>query len=147
MQITDIFLQTLSITLPVFALVFAGILMRRGDWIDDRFISTASRIVFNVSLPALIFIAIVTANPSEAFRPRLMIYFGTVTIASFGIIWLWAARHVVREKRGVYVQGAFRRNIGIVGLALAENMYGNFGLSVGSILLGEVILIYNILSV
>lgn len=34
-----------------------------------------------------------------------------------------------------------------MGLALAQNMYGNFGLSAGSVLVGEVVLIYNVLAV
>lgn len=147
MQLTAIFLQTLNITLPVFALVFAGMLMRRGGWIDDRFISVASKIVFKVCMPALIFVSIVSADPSDAFRPRMMLYFGAGTVASFILIWLWALRRVPYTQRGVYVQGAFRGNIGIMGLALVRNMYGDFGLSAGSVLLGEIILIYNVLAV
>ncbi len=52
-----------------------------------------------------------------------------------------------RHLRGVYVQGGFRGNCGIVGMALAHGMYGEAGLSIGGLLLGVVILTYNILSV
>ncbi len=45
------------------------------------------------------------------------------------------------------MQGAFRGNCGVVGLALAAGMYGNYGLSAGSLLLGVVIVMYNVLSV
>ncbi|MGN8159878.1 AEC family transporter [Salinisphaera sp. SWV1] len=147
MNIAAIFIHTLDVTLPVFALVFVGIAMRRIGWIDDRFVSAASKIVFKGSMPALIFVSIVGANLGDAIRPGMIAYFGLATVASFILIWLWAIWRVPEIQRGVYVQGAFRGNCGIVGLALAQNMYGDFGLSAGSILVGEVILIYNILAV
>ena len=147
MSLTAIFVQTLDITLPVFALVFVGIAMRRAGWIDDRFVSAASKIVFKGSMPALIFVSIVGADLGEALRPGMIVYFGAATVVSFFVMWGWALARVAHAQRGVYVQGAFRGNCGIMGLALAQNMYGDFGLSAGSILVGEVILIYNVLSV
>lgn len=148
MNIAAIFIHTLDVTLPVFALVFVGIGMRRAGWIDDRFVSAASNIVFKGSMPALIFVSIVGANLSDALRPAMIAYFGLATIASFVLTWLWAIWRVPEvHQRGVYTQGAFRGNCGIMGLALAQNMYGDFGLSAGSVLVGEVILIYNVLAV
>lgn len=147
MNLTAIFVQTLDITLPVFALVFVGIGMRRAGWIDDRFVSAASKIVFKGSMPALIFVSIVGADLGEALRPGMIAYFGIATLVSFLATWAWAIWRVPALQRGVYTQGAFRGNCGIMGLALAQNMYGDFGLSAGSILVGEVILIYNLLSV
>jgi len=49
-----IFLETLNITAPVFAMLFLGVLLKRIDWINDNFIHTASSLVFNVSMPALL---------------------------------------------------------------------------------------------
>ncbi len=147
MSIAAIFMQTLNTTLPVFALVFVGIALRRIGWIDDRFVSAASKIVFKGSMPALIFVSIVSADLGNAIRPGMIAYFGLATVASFVLVWLWAIWRVPELQRGVYVQGAFRGNCGIVGLALAQNMYGDFGLSAGSVLVGEVILIYNVLAV
>ena len=54
---------------------------------------------------------------------------------------------MARADRGSYIQGAFRGNCGIVGLALAASMYGDYGLSAGGLLLGVVILTYNAFSV
>ncbi|RJS91933.1 AEC family transporter [Salinisphaera sp. Q1T1-3] len=147
MNLTAIFVQTLDVTLPVFTLVFIGIAMRHANWIDDRFVSAASTIVFKGSMPALIFVSIVGADLGDALRPGMLAYFGGATLVSFLAIWAWALWRVPIAQRGVYTQGAFRGNCGIMGLALAQNMYGNFGLSAGSVLVGEVILIYNVLSV
>ncbi|MES1923837.1 AEC family transporter [Salinisphaera sp. T31B1] len=147
MSLSQIFIQTLNVTLPVFAMVFLGIAMRRGGWVDDHFIRSASTIVFKGCMPALIFVSIVRADLSQALRPGMITYFGVATVLSFVLCWLWAIWRVPEADRGVYVQGAFRGNCGIMGLALASSMYGDFGLSAGSILVGEVILLYNGLSV
>lgn len=147
MNLTAIFVQTLNVTLPVFAMVFIGIGMRRIGWIDDNFVSTASKIVFKGSMPALVFVSIVGADLGDAIRPGMIAYFGIATIASFLLIWAWAIWRVPEHQRGVYTQGSFRGNCGIMGLALAQNMYGGFGLSAGSVMVGEVILIYNVLAV
>lgn len=147
MTLIDLFLQTMETTLPVFAMVFIGLGLRRIGWIDNAFVNTASALVFKATLPTLVFLSIIRADLDTAFNPGLLVFYLGATLASFAITWLWARWRVVREDRGVYVQGAFRGNCGIVGLALAANLYGDFGLSAGGILLGLVIISYNILSV
>ena len=147
MTLIDLFLQTMETTLPVFAMVFIGLGLRKIGWIDNAFVNTASALVFKATLPTLVFLSIIRADLDTAFNPGLLVFYLAATLASFAITWLWARWRVVREDRGVYVQGAFRGNCGIVGLALAANLYGDFGLSAGGILLGLVIISYNILSV
>ena len=147
MHLTEIFSHTLEITLPVFAMVFIGLGLRRLGWIDTPFVNTASALVFRATLPTLVFLSITRADLEVALNPGLLVFFLIATLASFTFVWLWASWRVPHPDRGVYVQGAFRGNCGIVGLALAANLYGDYGLSAGGILLGLVIVSYNILSV
>lgn len=147
MDLISLFQQTLETTLPVFAMVFIGLGLQRVGWIDDAFVHTASALVFKAKLPTLVFLSIIKADLDAALNFRLLIFYFFATLGSFILAWAWARWRVAREDRGVYVQGAFRGNCGIVGLALAANLYGDFGLSAGSILLGIVILSYNALSV
>jgi len=147
MDLISLFQQTLETTLPVFAMVFIGLGLQRVGWIDDAFVHTASALVFKATLPTLVFLSIIKADLDAALNFRLLIFYFFATLGSFILAWAWARWRVAREDRGVYVQGAFRGNCGIVGLALAANLYGDFGLSAGSILLGIVILSYNALSV
>lgn len=147
MTIADVFLQTLETTLPVFAMVFIGMGLKRIGWIDTSFIHTASALVFKATLPTLVFLSIIRADLNVALNPGLLVFFLCATLVSFGLTWAWARWRVAPDDRGVYVQGAFRGNCGIVGLALAANLYGDFGLSAGGILLGLVIISYNALSV
>ncbi|MDP4548972.1 MAG: AEC family transporter [Marinobacter sp.] len=141
------FSYTLETTLPVFAMVFLGIGLRRLGWIDQNFISTASALVFKATLPTLVFLAIIKADLSATLNANMLLFYLAATLGSFFAAWLWAIKRVPRDDRGVYVQGAFRGNCGIVGLALAANLYGDYGLSAGGLLLGLIIISYNILSV
>ncbi|MFC5693937.1 AEC family transporter [Pseudomonas sp. GCM10022186] len=138
--------QTLSITAPVFSMLFVGVALKRLGWIDAAFINTASSLVFKGTMPTLLFLGIVQADLRTALQPALIGYFVAATLVCFLIGWGWAILRCPVADRGIYAQGAFRGNNGIVGLALATSMYGDYGLSVGGILGGVVILSYNTLS-
>ena len=138
--------QTLVVTAPVFAMLFLGVALKRLGWIDARFIDTASSLVFKGTMPVMLFLAILHADLQTALQPALLGYFLLATIVTFLLAWGWAILRVPHEERGVYTQGCFRGNNGILGLALATSLYGDYGLSVGGVLGGVVILAYNTLS-
>ncbi|WP_017904326.1 AEC family transporter [Pseudomonas asplenii] len=141
-----IFLDTLTITAPVFAMLFLGVALKRVGWINDNFIHTASALVFNVTMPALLFLGILHADLHSALKPGVLGYFVVATLVTFAGAWGWAIWRCPKEDRGIYTQGAFRGNNGVIGLALAASMYGDYGISLGAILAALVILFYNTLS-
>ena len=141
-----IFLQTLTITAPVFAMLFGGVVLKRVGWINDSFIHTASALVFNVTMPALLFLGIVHADLNAALQPKVLGYFTVATLVSFALAWGWSIWRCPREDRGIYPQGACRGNNAVIGLALAASMYGAYGISLGAVLAALVILLYNTLS-
>lgn len=138
--------QTLAITAPVFAMLFLGVVLKRLHWIDTAFINTASSLVFRGTMPTLLFLGIVKADLSTALQPALLLFFVVATLVCFALAWGWAIWRIPHEDRGIYTQGAFRGNNGIIGLALATSLYGDYGLSLGAVLGGVVILCYNVLS-
>ncbi|WP_020680608.1 AEC family transporter [Marinobacterium rhizophilum] len=138
--------QIFAVTGPVFIMVLVGMLLKKTRLIDEAFINTASALTFKATMPTLLFLGILKADLDEALQPALVGYFCLATALSFFGAWLWALRAVKREDRGIYVQGAFRGNCGIVSLALAANQYGDYGLSTGAVMSGIVIVLFNILS-
>lgn len=139
-------LQTFGITAPVFSMLFLGVLLRRLGAIDAPFINTASALVFNATMPVMLFLGIYHSDLHRAASPAVMLFFCLATLGGFLVAWGWALCRVPRADRGVYVQGAFRGNNGIVGLALATSLYGEHGLALGSVLAALVILCYNTLA-
>ena len=139
-------IQTLGVTAPVFVMLFIGVALKRLAWIDASFIHTASSLVFKATMPTLLFLSILRADLDAALQPALLSYYVVATVTTFFLAWAWALWRCPRADRGVYVQGAFRGNNGIVGLALVTSLYGDYGLSLGGVLAGLVILVYNSLS-
>jgi predicted permease len=52
-----------------------------------------------------------------------------------------------RSDRGVYVQGAFRGNLVIVGIAFCSNAFGDAGLALAAMPVAALVALYNVLSV
>jgi predicted permease len=139
---------SLSVTGPIFLILGLGVWLRRIGMLTDAFIEVGSRLVFNVTLPALLFISVSkTRLDTSANFP--LIGFG---LAATLLVWAAAglvARYAVREPRdrGVVVQGIFRSNLAIIGLAYCVNAYGPTGLAAASLYVGMVTILFNVLSV
>ncbi len=148
----DLYLQSLQFTagvvIPIFVIVVLGYLLQRTKLIDDAFINTASRLVFMVALPTLVFMSIASTDFHAVFNPAQLGFVFAGVLLSFSATWWLAARWIkTPEDIGAFVQGAFRSNYGIIGLALSYNLFGNDGLSQASMLLALVIPMFNVLSV
>lgn len=137
-----------AITLPVFSLVFIGVWLKWRNKIDDGFTVSASYLVFNLALPVLMFAAIVRTDISAIANLKLVLFSIIAAIASFAVLWcgsrLWVENN---ENLGVFVQGCFRSNLGILGLAFCATTFGAEGLAIGAVLLAVITPIYNILSI
>lgn len=144
----DTLLFTSNIVAPIFFIVFLGYLLKRLGVIDQAFVTTASKLVFTITLPALVFMSISRMDFQAVFNPVLLSYFVIGTLLTFTLLWQISKRFIhTPEDLGVFIQGAFRGNYGIVGLAVSFNMFGESGLAQASLLLACVIPLYNILSV
>ena len=137
-----------SITLPVFSLVFIGIWLKWRDKINDDFTVKSSYIVFNLALPVLMFAAIVRTDIAQIGNPRLIIFAIFITLLSFIVLWFGGRSFITNKKNlGVFVQGCFRSNLGILGLAFCVTSFAEEGLAVGALLLAVITPLYNVLSI
>jgi len=120
----------------------------RWNVINDAFVDAGSKLVFNVTLPALLFITISKTNIEHIANFSLIGYALIATVVVF-LLLEWSAAFFINpaQDRGVVIQGSFRSNMGIVGLAYCVNAYGENGLAAASIYLGPVTVLFNILSV
>lgn len=137
-----------SVTVPNLLMMLLGIVLRHLRLMDDRFIDSASKLVFNLTLPCLLFFSVATSQPQLRDNFPLVIYGAVSTVATFLLLEL-AAKWWIKERRdrGVFVQGGFRANTAIVGLAYAMAAYGEEGVAIGSLYLTVTVMLFNILSV
>ena len=137
-----------SVTGPIFVILALGIILARMGMITDAFIDVGSKLVFNITLPTLLFITISKTNIQHIANLSLIGYALLATLAVFVLLEL-VAEFLINptQDRGVVIQGAFRSNMGIVGLAYCVNAYGEVGLAAASIYLGPVTILFNVLAV
>jgi len=143
----DSFIFSLSVTSPIFLVLLLGIYLKYINFINDAFIDVSSKLVFNISLPLLLFFSILKTPLEQATNLSLIVYAACATVVVYILLEWWAKRLEPSEDRGVFVQGSFRANMGFIGLAYCVNAYGEAGLLAVSLYLGLITVLFNILSV
>jgi predicted permease len=139
--------DTLIVTGPIFLIVLLGLVLRRIGFIDDHFNQIASRLVFSICLPVLLFTTISQIDLNDTINFPVFYFSLAGAVLTFALSWLAATFIEPRTDRGVVVQGSFRSNLGVIGLALCANAYGAPGLALASLLMASLTVSYNILSV
>lgn len=129
-------------------MLFLGLWLKKRNKINDTFIKTSSQLVYSLGLPVMLFITCATADTSRATDWTLLIAFAVMTGLVF-IGSLLTAHWHCSDKRdeGVFIQGAFRGNLVILGLAFCANAYGEKGLALASLPVAMTVIVYNVLSV
>ncbi|HVJ51907.1 MAG TPA: AEC family transporter [Aliidongia sp.] len=105
--------STLSTVLPIFALIFAGWLVRRVGVLGPHATTELNRFVVYLALPALLFDIVANAHPAEIWQPGFIAAFGLGCFAVFALTLL------IRRRRPRHLADA-----AIDGLGAA---YGNTG--------------------
>jgi len=137
-----------NVVAPVFLLVALGYVLKKINVINENFVDVTSKFVFNVSLPALVFINIAKIDLSTAIDLKQIVYIYSVTLLSFFSIWIISIPIIKEPKNlSVFVQGAFRSNFAIVGFAIISKLFGDFALGKAAIILAFILPLYNILAV
>lgn len=142
------FYFAITITAPIFCILGLGILFKRIELITEEFAKVGSDLVFKVTLPCLLFVKLVETD----FRQNLPVVLILYAICATTVIFLLLDRYVsgwipATEDRGVFVQGAFRGNMGIIGLAFCLSAFGDSVVANASIYLAVLTTLFNILSV
>lgn len=137
-----------SIVGPICLLLFLGWFLRRTNTINDAFIEIGSKLVFKVTLPTLLFLGIVKMDHQAEIDFNLITY-GLIANFLFFILSILATTYWIKEKQdhGVIIQGAFRSNTAIIGLAYMANVYGEASLGLAAVYVASHTVLYNILSV
>lgn len=136
------------ITAPIFCILGLGILFKRIGWVTEEFAKIGSDLVFKVTLPCLLFVKLVKTDFSHGLPITLILYSLVATIVIFVVLDRFVAPWMKQPlDRGVFVQGAFRSNMGIIGLAFCLSAFGESVVTIASIYLAVVTILFNILAV
>lgn len=137
-----------NIILPLVAMLWIGRWLCRSGQISRAFINDSNGLLYRHGIPGLLFFGIVKSDVSivSEWRPIAAGYLATLVLFFASS---WGARKFIAKAvdRGVFVQGVFRGNLAIVGFTFVSSTYGDYGRAVGSVLIGLIALLLNILAV
>ncbi len=137
-----------GITGPIFLLVIVGVFLKALKLIDESFVKEASKLTFRVAFPALLFFNLAQSDIQEVAAGSLLSFGLSSTLIIFIILSFLAHFFVKRrEDRGIFIQGAFRGELIIIGFAFSYLAYGDLGLARASIYMSLMVFLYNFLSI
>lgn len=139
---------TFNVVAPVFLIIFLGFLLKLKGFINHNFILLSSRIVFNVTVPALVFIKLSATDFRVTFDVKQIIFVYTGILIFFALSWLCSMVLSSEGKdQASFIQGSVRSNFAIVGFALVSNTFGDHALGKAVILLAFIMPLYNVLAI
>jgi len=138
----------LFITAPIFCILGLGILFKRIGWVTEEFARLGSDLVFKVTLPCLLFVKLAQTDFRQGLPVTLIVYALIATVALFIVLDRAIAPRMKEPlDRGVFVQGAYRSNMGIIGLAFCLSAFGDRAVTTASIYLAVMTTLFNVLAV
>ncbi|SMF21362.1 hypothetical protein SAMN02745866_01350 [Alteromonadaceae bacterium Bs31] len=147
MQLVNHLYSALNITGPVLLILLAGVYFKKTGLIDAHFVSVGNKLVFNITLPCLLFLSVASSSMSESLNLPLVLFAAASTLVSVILVWLISPLFTEKSKRGVFTQCAFRGNMAIIGLALCVNAFGEGILAMAAVYLAFITILYNVLAV
>ncbi|NLS14635.1 AEC family transporter [Vibrio sp. SM6] len=142
-----ILLFSLSITGPICLMLVLGVLFKRMGLINENFIEVGSKLVFQVTLPAMLFLSIANAGGGLSLAQPFILY-GLLASVVFFVFTSVAVKAAFPQSAdsGVIIQGSFRANTAIIGIAYVANAYGAQGVAVAALYVAVTTILYNVLA-
>ena len=142
------FVVCVEAVLPIFVLMAAGYLCQRLGVIKREAVPAMNRVAFTVFLSTMVFNSIYTSDIAASVDPFLLAYTAVAAVVVFAAASAVVNAAVpVENQKGVMVQGMFRSNFVMVGLAVAENLLPEGEMGTVAVLVAVIIPIYNVLAV
>ena len=140
-----------NVIAPVFFLMVLGYLLVNYTSLADRKLTKqANAIVFKIFLPCMLFYNVYQSDIGAEIHSRikLCIWAAGGLLILFVLLCLIVPKVVKQEnQQGVVIQGIFRSNYVIFGVAVVQNMYGAKSTTTAAILSAILVPMYNFLAV
>ena len=140
-----------NVIAPVFFLMVLGYLLVNYTSLADRKLTKqANAIVFKIFLPCMLFYNVYQSDIGAEIQSRikLCIWAAGGLLILFVLLCLIVPKVVKQEnQQGVVIQGIFRSNYVIFGVAVVQNMYGSKSTTTAAILSAILVPMYNFLAV
>ena len=148
MSLGHIFFTAANAVLPILLLILLGFGLKKAGWISEKFSKTGNKLVFNIFLPAMLFINVYDIEGISAIKWDVVLFVVAVICLLFIlaiIIAMFSTK--VPERRGVVMQCVYRSTFAIIGMPLAAALGGEEAMAITAVISAFSIPLYNLFSV
>ncbi len=139
------FIDSINIVLPIFLLVVLGFILKKLNFASEKFYEDSEKFVFNIALPAQLFLNVAFGSSSAGDGYFKLILFSVVSVTAAFLLSLAVVPLLIKDNgvRGAVIQNCYRSNFAVLGIPLAANIAGDGGRMLISILMPFVIIMFN----
>lgn len=147
MGLLDILLFSINATLPVVLCMAVGIVLRWKNAVSESTSKQLSAMCFKLFLPVLTFNNIRSIDFHSEFSPKLLTYAFVGLLGMFSVLLLlFSFIEKDKEWLAACVHVGFRSNYILLGIPLAQNMFGQEGVQIAAMLIPVAIIPFNFLT-
>ncbi len=141
-------MDVITTIIPIFFIIILGWGARKNGFITPEFLGPANRLVYYLSIPALVFGAISKAPFHKQFDARVLSLTLLCVLAVYGLAFaLSRVLSMSPGRAGAFIQSSGHGNLGYIGLPTAYYYLGGHGFAAAGILCGFVMVLQNLLSI
>lgn len=145
---TESILFSAGAILPILLICLLGYLLTKSSSFGEDFFDFLHKLVYRAALPALVFLQIYEMDWQTAPQIDYLLFCVVAMILCYSLGLLICAL-TIRNRRtaGAMAQGMTRSTFSIVGLPLAEGLFGQVGLTTATLLLPPAVILNNAFAV
>ena len=142
------FLFAVNAVSPIILTVAIGYILKKAGLIPLALAKAINKLVFRVFLPCMLFLNVYTIQDIGSIDLGYILYSAGALLVIFGVAFpLVILFEKNNGRRGVLLQAAFRSNYALIGIPLAESLFGNEGSVIATVLSAAAIPLFNVLAV
>ena len=147
MNLGVILLTAVNAIVPILLLTLLGYWLRRIGFLNEPFAKTGNKVMFNICLPAMLFVNIYDIEGLSAIRWDVVIYSACAVCLLFALSFLttFCTREPLRK--GVVMQCVYRSNFAIIGIPIAEALGGGGAVAAAAVISAFTIPFFNVFAV
>lgn len=148
MGLGHVFFTAANAVLPILLLILLGYGLKKAGWVSGNFTKTGNKLVFNIFLPAMLFINVYDIDGIASIQWDVVLFVVAVICLLFVLaIFIAVVTTKVPERRGVLMQCVYRSNFAIIGMPLAAALGGDEAMAITAVISAFSIPLYNLFSV
>ncbi|MBO7401916.1 MAG: AEC family transporter [Lachnospiraceae bacterium] len=143
----DNLIFSMNTVLPLLLLMAVGMLCRKLNMFDSKFVSKGNNLVFRVFLPVMICKNVMGASAVDASAMKVFL-FVVISVSSLFLILFVIIPFIEKDdrKRGVMIQAIGRSNYALFGIPLVSLLFPGQDVSIASILVLATVPLFNVYS-